>query len=409
MHRVPLCVAVTIALVLGGAASAQATTVTFKQACPKSLCVPELTITGAAGERNNLLLSEIDGKRWRVVEAGGYPLTGPTDVCTALGPSELSCVKAELRIDAGDQDDTVVVTADALGAANIRGGSGNDVLQSAAESTLDGGPGNDVLRGGGHADRLVLSGGLDTLDGAGGEDTLTFYDPADDAGPVAIDLNLGTAVSRAGITTLTGIEDVSTFGGTASIIGTDGPNQITMDRGIADGRGGNDRIQGNGILFGGNGDDELIGTRVAGPTARCGDGKDVVRPLNGPSRMRIDPDCEVLIPGTTGLAARGIAIRPTPVVTAHQIRFRVACTASGGCSGTLKVPALGANATVDFKVAKNKEKRVSVPRPASAPIGQIVDASRRAEFTFSGRARGSNVRATWWAKLLSAKDGKPLR
>ena len=399
MTRGLLCLTATAAVLLAGANAAQATTVTYKPACPKSLCAPELRVTASTGERNDLVFSAGTGK----------PLTGPADVCTAITPSALDCTAATLQVDTGDENDTVTITDDTLGDANVRGGNGDDTLSSATASTLDGGAGNDVLRGGRHDDRLVFSTGLDVLDGGGGQDTLTYFDQSDTGGPAAVDLTVGTAARRGGISTLASIEDVSTFGGTASVIGTDGPNRITMDRGIADGRGGNDRIQGNGILYGGEGDDTIIGTRSAGPTARCGPGRDIVTPLNGPSSMRLDPDCEALIPGTSGLAARGIAISPTPTVTSRQIRFRVACTAAGGCSGSIAVPGLGEGAIKDFKVAKGKGRRVSVPRPASSPIGQLVDDTRRAEFTLQGRARGRNVRATWEARLLSAKDRTPLR
>ena len=409
MTRGLLCFVATAAVLLAGASAARATTVTYTPACPKSLCAPELTVTATTGERNNLVFSAGTGKRWLIEEATGVPLTGPTDVCTAITPSVLDCAAAQLQVDTGDENDTVTITDDTLGDANVRGGNGDDTLSSDAAATLDGGAGNDVVRGGRHDDRLVCSTGLDVLDGGGGQDALTFFDQSDTAGPVAVDLTVGTAARRGGISTLASIEDVSTFCGTASVIGTDAANRITMDRGIADGRGGNDRIQGNGILYGGDGDDTIIGTRSAGPTARCGPGRDIVTPLNGPSRMRLDPDCEALIPGTSGLAARGIAISPTPTVTSRQIRFRVACTASGGCSGSIAVPGLGDAAVADFKIARNKGKRISVPRPASSPIGQLVDETRRAAFTLQGRARGRNVRATWEARLLGAKDRKPLR
>ena len=97
MTRGLLCFAATATVLLAGASAARATTITYTPACPKALCAPELRITAAAGERNNLVFSAGEGRRWRIAETTGVALAGPSDVCTAITPSVMSCAAAELQ------------------------------------------------------------------------------------------------------------------------------------------------------------------------------------------------------------------------------------------------------------------------------------------------------------------------
>jgi Ca2+-binding RTX toxin-like protein len=87
------------------------------------------------------------------LEAGGGICVHPEDTPHAL-VCEAAAI-ASFEVNAGDGDDSVIISP-----------------KIAVPATLRGGPGNDRLRGGAGADKLVGGAGDDTLLGAGGDDWL---------------------------------------------------------------------------------------------------------------------------------------------------------------------------------------------------------------------------------------------
>jgi Ca2+-binding RTX toxin-like protein len=134
----------------------------------------------------------------------------------------------------------------------VSGGAGNDTLNGDGNSdVLNGGNGNDLLNGGSNSDTLIGGLGNDTLDGGASNDTVSY---ATAAGPVTVDLSLGTAGGE-GADTLLNLEHVtgSAFGDT--ITGSTLNNTLIGDA-------GNDTIHGglgNDALTGGTGTDQLFG------------------------------------------------------------------------------------------------------------------------------------------------------
>ena len=135
---------------------------------------------------------------------------------------------------------------------SVSGGAGNDTLNGDGNSdVLNGGGGNDLLNGGSNSDTVIGGLGDDTLDGGASNDTVSY---AAAAGPVTVDLSLGTA-SGEGADTLINLEHAtgSTFGDTMT--GSTLNNTLIGDA-------GNDTIHGglgNDTLTGGIGTDQLFG------------------------------------------------------------------------------------------------------------------------------------------------------
>jgi Ca2+-binding RTX toxin-like protein len=100
----------------------------------------------------------------------------------------------EIRIDAGDGDDTVTTG----GGASVSGGNGNDTITTLAFSTIDGGAGDDIIAG--VEESLILGGdGNDVISGS------TFGSTVDGgAGDDVIDADVASI-----ITTGTGNDEVN--------------------------------------------------------------------------------------------------------------------------------------------------------------------------------------------------------
>ena len=134
----------------------------------------------------------------------------------------------------------------------ILGADGNDNLSGDNNAdTLNGGNGNDSLSGGSGADTLIGGPGDDRLDGGAANDTVDYSMAA---GPVTIDLGLGTATGE-GNDTLISIENVIGSNFSDSITGSAVANTLN-------GGGGDDTIHGgdgNDVLTGGTGLDNLFG------------------------------------------------------------------------------------------------------------------------------------------------------
>ena len=134
----------------------------------------------------------------------------------------------------------------------ILGGAGNDTLAGDGNGDmLNGGAGNDSLNGGSSADTLIGGLGDDTLNGGSSNDTVDFTAAA---GPVTVDLALGTATGD-GNDTVLNVENVTGSGLNDTITGNTLANLLI-------GGGGNDTIRGgdaNDVLTGGAGVDQAFG------------------------------------------------------------------------------------------------------------------------------------------------------
>ena len=136
------------------------------------------------------------------------------------------------------------VASGAGGVDYAAGEEGADALTGAAgDDVLDGGSGDDVLDGGGDADRLTGGAGDDDFDGGLGRDRVTFGD----ARGVEARLADGLATFRdgSGSEKLVAIEDLYGGSGDDILVGDDGPNVISGEGGGHDllrGRGGADTL-----------------------------------------------------------------------------------------------------------------------------------------------------------------------
>ena len=168
--------------------------------------------------------------------------------------------------DGGDGDDHLVGDT---GRETLNGEAGNDTLEGHGEGdNLYGGPGADTLIAGDGHDNVYAGGGTDHLDGGPGHDTLSDQDgwPGGRAGADTVlggegrDSLYSYAGRRRGVTVdltrpdgngepgendvLSGIEDLYGGGGDDTLIGDEGPNYIEGDRGQDEirGGGGNDHL-----------------------------------------------------------------------------------------------------------------------------------------------------------------------
>jgi len=116
---------------------------------------------------------------------------------------------------------------------------------------VTGGAGNDTLGGDGNSDTLIGGLGDDVLDGGASNDTVSY---AAAAGPVIVDLSLGTATGE-GADTLLNLEHATGSAFDDTITGSTLNNILVGDA-------GNDTIHGglgNDALTGGTGIDQLFG------------------------------------------------------------------------------------------------------------------------------------------------------
>jgi Ca2+-binding RTX toxin-like protein len=202
-------------------------------------------------------------------------LTGIEDVSGSSGPDRM------LGDDTGN---------------GLMGGPGNDRIGGGGgDDVVDGGPGKDFLRPGPGDDRAIGSAGSDTCSLRGA------------AGPVAINLRLGTATGQ-GRDLIVGIESAVGSGFRDVIRGTSAANRRLVGAGGNDrvlGLGGPDRLRGGSgedDLRGGGGDDELSGTGDD-DVLRGGPGDDLLSGGRGTDTCQQDqgtgriPGCESTGPG----------------------------------------------------------------------------------------------------------------
>jgi Ca2+-binding RTX toxin-like protein len=214
--------------------------------------IPDL---GAAGDGVGLVgtdkndqfyIEYLDGEYHWV----GYHHTGGDDFVTIGGPfTPLTPVFGTLRLSIGDDDSNVIAD---LNDGYLSSASGSITLDGDFDGSFDNFErpmweigtynGDDNIKGSDSADRFILGGGQDTVDGRGGIDTVR-YDRNDISGGVTVDLGQGTATgdwsNETFNHTLISIESVRGSRGDDVFIGSNGND-------ILDGRAGNDTLTGGG-------------------------------------------------------------------------------------------------------------------------------------------------------------------
>ena len=271
------------------------------------------------GELNRVTVTAVDphnsGDFVVTFRDAGAPVK-PGAGCVALGPNEARCAapglnRAHVHLHDGD-DSLAAHTKRSQYYVEVtgRGGGGADTLTgSPRRDDFQGGAGSDVIAGRGGPDRLAGGTGSDTLDGGPGGDGLTgeYFDraapPASDRidggrgredsvsyyggrAPVSVDLARTDGNGAAGENdTLAGIEDARLYGGTGTLSGDDGRNDLRVGRAaggaVVRGRGGSDVIYGGDnpdVIHAGRGNDYVAGGGGMGDSLYAGRGHDTVIP-----------------------------------------------------------------------------------------------------------------------------------
>lgn len=127
-----------------------------------------LTMTAAAGEKNNPSVQQIDPVTMRISDPNGTPTGSST--CTAVPAQQVLQCSFDARVvfNLGDLSD-VNLTGDAvtggLELLDINGEAGNDTISNQKQSgSLNGGSGTDIIRPGLGADVITGGTGLDAVD-----------------------------------------------------------------------------------------------------------------------------------------------------------------------------------------------------------------------------------------------------
>jgi len=153
--------------------------------------------------------------------------------------------------------------SDSTVSLDLSGGGGDDILTGGvADDILDGGDGENVLNGGAGND-VIISSGLDRVDGGVGVDTLIIGRNADDDGVLSVNLSREWQYTGEGWAYVSDIENVTTGAGEDMIQGNDVAN--VLDSGDGDDwlyAGGGDDVliggEGTDRLFGGDGNDTVV-------------------------------------------------------------------------------------------------------------------------------------------------------
>jgi hypothetical protein len=391
-----------LAALLVLATSARGATVTAREDAFDRV---DVVYVAAAGEVNDVVV--VDDARTRVTITDRSASVTATGACTSVDAHTAVCpgVAATTPADAvdanlslGDRDDRFatprrfetddvnlhvkggpgndVLSGGGNDSTVLRGGEGNDLLHAndwAAE--LHGGPGDDLLYGGDDMDQLDGGGGHDQLFGRGGDDDLTDGDRDAGAGAAApgsdtLDGGAGTdGLSYEHRTRRLNVraEDNHDAGESGEhdsvrniewIFGGAGDDRLVGDRGrnrLAGGRG-DDTLVGRGgddEFFGEAGDDRLIGgagrdhfTPGAGTnTLVCGGGRDSVEPWHFPSTQLSDTvpaSCETVRFALSESSELQSRVRPLRT-RAWMLSLRLACPTytDGGCHGTIRLHSRG--------------------------------------------------------------------
>ncbi len=273
-----------------------------------------LWVTGAAGERNDILVQEtVDGIRVTdstPVTPGGFCEARPdgSALCRAAPEARLETV----RIDVGDLDDSARADLARTTVAYLWGGAGNDVLTMVAgvpggQTQFNGGPGDDQMIGGVEVDRFIegsAANGSDLMVGGGERaNPLDFFYHGDEVSyarrvkPIRADLEGDRDDGERGerdqigsdVESIVGGPGADVLGGNAAsnyLDGVLGADLLTGGDGDDRLRGGPHRDQSSDHLRGGRGADYLYGGG-GGDSLHAGPGPDEVR--GGPGRDSLWP------------------------------------------------------------------------------------------------------------------------
>lgn len=176
--------------------------------------------------------------------------------------------------------DVVARVPSTIDASGIGAGKTLDVTLTSGSDTYTGGAGNDIVDGGSGDDTFTGGFGNNIFNGSEGYDTAIF-----DFSNLTVTLNFnqfnaGFTLSSGNtdlglVTALDNVEELRITGGTGNdLINT----RNTIERTILDGGNGNDNLSVNGVndrVFGGLGDDRLVGTGRLGEI-RGGEGNDLI-------------------------------------------------------------------------------------------------------------------------------------
>lgn len=373
-----------------------------------------LTITGAPGEVNDLLITSgehDDDPYIRVRESGPGAGISNGSGCV-LYAGDVYCGSAHrITVNAGDGNDKVV-------------------NQTSLESKLTGGRGDDQLYGGGGDDTVegqddadTLSGGFgdDDLKGGPGSDTVTFAyawygivaDPDDYADDGAFG---GHDNVRKDVENLVGGR------GSDRLYGNAGANSLT-------GGEGDDQLfgaEGNDMLTGGPGEDALRGEAGddwlnsldgVGDSSSCGEGNDSL--IADPSDETTG-DCESVSYGVTPPPpAAPLPVRVTKkvvrVTPRGLARLRLRCTsvARGGCTGTVKLilprqQRGSSNAKASAQPTRERARQVVLGRARfSVRSGRL--ATVKVRLSRNGRRRVMRRRRVRCRVSVAVRDAQGVR
>jgi Ca2+-binding RTX toxin-like protein len=222
----------------------------------------------------------------------GITGTGVFNVQAGAGDDRIESAAANNFINAGEGDDTILLTNQGVGASFILGGAGNDSIQAgdtwgqfngdAGNDTINTGSGGGFVLGGADDDLLVGHLGQDNLSGGDGHDTLRGgagddWLMGDESGP---DATGGDDRIEGGA----GNDTVFAGKGRNQIFGEDGDDQLWSDGegSLLEGGLGDDAVNlgsgaGSSTLRGGEGNDRFsMGSFGSGNRVEGGDGNDNV-------------------------------------------------------------------------------------------------------------------------------------
>ena len=310
-------------------------------------------------------------------------------------------------MDGGDGNDTLVGSSH--GFDNLFGDAGNDVLDdrldvqaagfTAGGANFGGGPGNDTIFGGAANDGIQLGAdyGIDSIDGGGGGDFITFYSTSNGA---VVNLATGTVSGGGtGSATIRNIE--SAYGG-------DFGDQITGDAGanLLSGRSlyssstaldGNDTLDGAAgvdTLFGGTGSDRFVLSAAPGAA-----NADVVLDfVSGADRVVLDGNAMSEVGASGNFAAGDARFVSAPGVNSGQdTTDRLVYNST---TGQLWYDSDGSGATAAQLIATFQD----APNLLATDI-EVVNGGTGGGGTGGGGAGGQSVTGTAGSDSLVGADG----
>lgn len=350
-----------------------------------------LTITGAPGEVNDLLITSgehDDDSYIRVRESGPGASISNGSGCVLYGGDAYCGSVDRITVTAGDGDDKVVnqtsepvTLSGGRGADQLFGGSGDDAIDGQEDAdTLMGGYGNDDLKGGSGVDTVTYSYAWYRI--------VADMDGNPDDGAIGGHDNVRTDVEN-----LTGGD------GNDRLTGNAGPNVLSGADGNDElyGAEGGDALQGGAgrdSLRGESGDDSLDSLDGAADSSHCGEGNDSL--LADPAD-ELAGDCEAI---SFGVAPPPPGPAPEPVRVAKKVvrvtssglaPLRLRCTgaARGGCTGRVTLIAR-ANVRAHKHAAKastHVRKRRVVMGRARFSVGRGRLATVKVRLSRNGRRR----------------------